>query len=77
MYVYTPRVCLVPSEAQDGVSYEMSDGCWELNLGPLEELPVLLTAKPSLTREDFVYTNCYHSLMASLRETAFFPLVLI
>ena len=23
-------------------------GCWELNLGPLEEQPVLLTTEPSL-----------------------------
>jgi hypothetical protein len=23
------------------------DGCWKLNLGPLEEQPVLLTAEPS------------------------------
>jgi len=28
--------------------YELPCGCWELNLGPLEEQPVLLTAEPSL-----------------------------
>jgi hypothetical protein len=27
---------------------EPSHGCWELNSGPLEERPVLLTAEPSL-----------------------------
>jgi hypothetical protein len=27
---------------------ELACGFWELNLGPLEEQPVLLTAKPSL-----------------------------
>jgi hypothetical protein len=27
-------------------------GCWELNLGPLEEQPVLLTAEPSLQPQD-------------------------
>ena len=29
-------------------SCELSYGCWELNLGPLEEQLVLLTAEPSL-----------------------------
>lgn len=29
-------------------SYELPCGFWKLNLGPLEEQPVLLTAKPSL-----------------------------
>ena len=28
---------------------EPSCACWELNLGPLEEQPVLLTADPSLS----------------------------
>ena len=27
--------------------YEPPCGCWELNPGPLEEQPVLLTAEPS------------------------------
>ena len=27
---------------------ELPCGCWELNPGPLEEQPVLLTAEPSL-----------------------------
>ena len=27
---------------------EPAGGCWELNLGPLEKQPVLLTAEPSL-----------------------------
>ena len=27
--------------------YEPLCGCWELNSGPLEEQPVLLTAEPS------------------------------
>ena len=30
-------------------SCELLCGCWELNLGPLEEQPVLLTAEPSLS----------------------------
>jgi hypothetical protein len=29
-------------------SCELPCGCWELNLGPLEEQPVLLTMEPSL-----------------------------
>lgn len=57
--VCVPRVCLVPREARRGVvecpetgvtgSCELS--VWELEPGPLEELPVgavLLTAEPSL-----------------------------
>jgi hypothetical protein len=28
-------------------SYELPRGCWELNLGPLKEQPVLLMAEPS------------------------------
>ena len=28
--------------------YEPPCGCWELNSGPLEEQPVLLTSEPSL-----------------------------
>ena len=31
--------------------------CWELNSGPLEEHPVLLTAEPSL-QPYFLYFNC-------------------
>ena len=27
---------------------ELPCGCWELNLGPLEEQPVFLTSEPSL-----------------------------
>ena len=30
-------------------------GCWELNSGPLEEQPVLLTAEPSLQPKDLFY----------------------
>ena len=29
-------------------SYEPPCGCWEMNTGPLEEQPVLLTTEPSL-----------------------------
>jgi hypothetical protein len=32
-----------------------SYGCWELNLGPLEEQPVLLTAEPSLQPREWYF----------------------
>jgi hypothetical protein len=34
---------------------ELPCGCWKLNPGPLEEQPVLLTAKPSLQPQDLIY----------------------
>jgi len=37
--------CIGSSGVTD--SYELPCGCWELNLGPLEEQPVLLTTEPS------------------------------
>jgi hypothetical protein len=50
--------CLVAEEAEEGTGSirmelesltAVSDsGCWELNLDPLQEHPVLLTAEPSL-----------------------------
>ena len=33
-------------------SYNLPCGCWELNLGPLEEQSVLLTTEPSLQPRD-------------------------
>ena len=33
-------------------SYELLCGCWELNLGRLEEQSVLVTAEPSLSPSD-------------------------
>jgi hypothetical protein len=53
MYVWVPRVCnaLHAQEARRGCwifwnwSYEMVVSCWELNMGPLEEQPVLLNSK--------------------------------
>ena len=45
-YVYW---CFVRSPgARVTDSYELPCGCWELNLGPLEEQPVLLTTEPFL-----------------------------
>ena len=43
-------------------SCELSCGCWRLNLGPLEEQPVLLTAEPSfqpLFIDFYVYLYLY------------------
>jgi hypothetical protein len=39
-----------PKRAPDFIidGYEPPCGCWELNLGPLEKQPVLLTSEPSL-----------------------------
>jgi hypothetical protein len=58
MDVYVPHMGLVLMEAgREGisslgtgvtVSWESPSGCWELNLDPLEEQPVLLTAEPPL-----------------------------
>ena len=36
---------------------EPSCGCWELNSGPLEEQPVLLTAEPSLSPQPEGFLN--------------------
>ena len=41
MSVQHVYVCVVPIESR-------SPGCWELNQGPLEEHPVLLTIEPAL-----------------------------
>ena len=37
--------------------YEPPSGCWELNSGPLEEQPVLLTSKPFLQSLQSGYLN--------------------
>jgi hypothetical protein len=52
--ICTTFICLVPSEGvkppDTGVTYscELPCWCWELNIGPLEEQPVLLITEPSL-----------------------------
>jgi hypothetical protein len=43
MYVSTLSLS---SDIQKRASYPITDGCWELNSGPLEEKPVL--SEPSL-----------------------------
>lgn len=50
---FCPMYALDPMELQsNGTTVrdnsELPCGCWELNSGPLEEQPVLLTAKPPL-----------------------------
>jgi hypothetical protein len=50
--VFCLHVCLFEGVIFPGTgvidSCEQPCGCWDLNLGPLEEQPVLLTAKSSL-----------------------------
>jgi hypothetical protein len=50
--VFCLHVCLCKGVRSSGTGVtdrcELPCGCWELNLGPLEEQPVLLTAEPSL-----------------------------
>lgn len=43
MYICIPCACLVPME-----TYRWLYGCWDPNLGPLEEQVLLLTTKPAL-----------------------------
>lgn len=44
-YVHTPHLCLVPEKGK------LPCGCWESNLGPLEEQG-LCTADPTLQPEE-------------------------
>lgn len=54
----TPYLCLVTAELEEGigplklesnvVTYKPPCGFWELDLGPLDELLVLITTAPSL-----------------------------
>jgi hypothetical protein len=75
--VFCLHVCLC-----EGVRYprigvtdscELSIGWWELNLGPLEEQPVLLTTEPSL--QPLTYFCCY-CLLVLFFEAGFFCVAL-
>ena len=46
------------------VGCEPPHGCWELNSGPLEEQPVLLTAKPSLPPQPFSFYQAFLAITA-------------
>lgn len=54
-YVYVPNACYVQRPEEGARSTESGNmdvcklphGCWESNLGPQEEQPVLLSAAPS------------------------------
>lgn len=57
MYVCVPQACTMNQKSEKGIRYpgtevtdscELPDGCWEVNLGPLPEQQLLLTAKPFL-----------------------------
>jgi hypothetical protein len=51
-FVFCLHICLCESvrfpRGGDRGTCELPHGCWELNLGPLEEQPVLLTAESSV-----------------------------
>ena len=59
------RVCaLCPQKSEDGMgspgpgvrdSCRLLCGCWELNPGPMEEQPVLLTTEPSLQPQLYIF----------------------
>jgi hypothetical protein len=46
--VFCLHVCLYEGIGSHVTGVKDKYECWELNLGPLEEQPVLLTAEPSL-----------------------------
>ena len=77
--VFCLHVCLgegVKSPGTGGThSCELSCGCWELNLGPLEEQPVLLTIETSLQplvlwffflRQDIIKKYAFHITLYSI-----------
>ena len=55
------RLCEIVRSPGTGITdcCELPCGCWELNWGPLEKQPVLLTAEPS-------FQPCYEPIIASL-----------
>ena len=59
MYVYNVHACCPwRSEESIGSPWNWSKppcGCWELNLGPLQEQQMLLTAKPAFFPVLFLY----------------------
>jgi hypothetical protein len=56
-------ICAVPSDSRRGQkifwgwSYRGLCGCWEQELGPLEEELVFFTAEPSLQPQEFKIIN--------------------
>ena len=48
MYIIMGMSDPLELELQTVVSQSIPSGCWELNSGPLEEQPMLLTTEPSL-----------------------------
>ena len=46
-----PEEAIVSSGTGIIVACELSCGCWELNLGPLQKWQVLLTVEPSVHQE--------------------------
>lgn len=68
MYICAPHVCLLPTEVRRHrtLSTEIADGCmlpcgcWELNLGALEQ-QVLLIAEPHACSQD-THTQMFYGI---------------
>ena len=70
--VFCLHICLCEGVGSPGSrvtgSCELPCGCWEWNLGLVEERPVLLTAEPSLQPQDRHKTINLNSLCSSVLE---------
>lgn len=73
-----PHVCLVPKEARRGClipktgvtdGCEPLFGCWELNVGPLEEQP--LSHSPALYSCFSFFTAILYQLIAHVKKNNF------
>jgi hypothetical protein len=71
------RCCRGQRRAPDTTKLELQtvvsihDGCWELNLCPLEEQPMLLTTEPSLQPVVTLYKAVFVTTRHSTREVEF------
>ena len=59
MSALSAHIPCMPEEGIRSDGCEPPCGCWELNSGPLEEQPVLLTAKPSLQPPNFSHNEFF------------------
>jgi hypothetical protein len=74
LFIWAHCCCLHTHQKRvsDPITYgcEPSCGCWELNLGPLKEQSVLLTAEPSLKPPllfKFIYFLMHVSALSNLQ----------
>jgi hypothetical protein len=76
MYMSTLSVCLQTHQkrASDPITdgCEPPCGCWEVNSGPLEEQPVLLTTEPSLQPRSSTFHLCLFMLDTELSRRIFY-----